>query len=316
MNRNDVCWRGYYAALPTPFTATGELDFKSLGLTTELFIDQGAHGVLVNGSTGEWTAQSCEERKKVAEQVIAAADGRVPVLVSATSARVDVAVDLIRHAEKAGADSVLLTPPPGARLTDDELVGYYGYAFAYTGLPCWLYNFPQESNSNMSVELIQRLAEIENVVAIKQSTPDDRELYATINSVGSELIVFGHMLSRVGLGLIYSDQGGDGHFGSGMPLGSEMPNFFESAWRGDLETAGEIADRFDNLMSAIRHGSDGYNWRFGGMQASLKAIMNLQGQPGGYPRMPKLPITETSALKKITQALREAGLSIEAPRSV
>lgn len=316
MNRNDVNWRGYYAALPTPFTVDGELDLESLELTTDLFIEQGAHGVLVNGSTGEWTAQSTDERKRVAERVIAAAAGRVPVLISATSPRIEVAVDLIRHAEQHGADSILLTPPPGARLTDDELVGYYSHAFARTGLPCWLYNFPQESNSNMSVDLIRRLAEIENVVAIKQSTPDDRELYATIHGVGNEILVFGHMLSRVGLGLIHSRQGGDGHFGSGMPLGAEMPAFFENAWRGDLEQAGSIADKFEALMAAIRHGSDGYNWRYGGMQASLKAIMNLQGQPGGYPRMPKLPVTDAHALGAIRQALREAGLTVEKSSSV
>ncbi len=308
MNRTDVAWRGYYAALPTPFTEAGELDLGALGDTAELFVEQGAHGLLVNGSTGEWTAQSVDERKRVAERVISAVGGRVPVLVSATSPRLDVAVELIEHAEQSGADAVLLTPAPGARLTDDELVGYYRTAFSHTGLPCWLYNYPQESNSNLSVPLISRLAEIENVVAIKQSTPDDREFYATIRAVGDELVVFGHMLSHVGLALIHAGAGGDGHFGSGMPLGTQMPAFFEHAWRGELEEARAIVDRFENLMLAVRHGSDGYNWRFGGMQASLKAVMNLQGQPGGFPRAPKLPITDPSALQAISDALRQAGL--------
>lgn len=307
MDRSDVQWRGYYAALPTPFTESGELDLESLQQATELFIEQGAHGLLVNGSTGEWTAQTHSERKAVTESVIAAAGGRVPVLVSATSAELGVSVDLIRHAAAAGADSVLLTPPPGARLTDSELDWYYRKAFGETELPCWLYNFPQESNSSLSIPLIERLAAIENVVAIKQSTPDDREFYATIRAVGDELVVFGHMLSRIGLALIHSGQGGDGHFGSGMPLGAQMPQFFEHAWRGELAEASAIADRFDALMGAIRQGSDGYNWRFGGMQAALKAVMNLQGQPGGYPRKPKLPITDHESLELMAAALRDAG---------
>lgn len=315
MDRSDVQWRGYYAALPTPFTEAGELDLSSLSAATDLFIEQGAHGLLVNGSTGEWTAQSLTERKAVAEAVIAVAAGRVPVLVSATSAEQAVSVDLIRHAETAGADSVLLTPPPGARLTDDELDWYYRSSFGETGLPCWLYNFPQESNSPLSVPLIERLAAIENVVAIKQSTPDDREFYATIRAVGDQLVVFGHMLSRIGLALIHSGQGGDGHFGSGMPLGAQMPQFFEHAWAGELDEAAAIADRFDALMADIRQGSDGYNWRFGGMQAALKTVMNLQGQPGGFPRKPKLPITDAASLDKMAAALLDAGLTVVAQRN-
>lgn len=311
MNRNDVEWRGYYAALPTPFKATGELDYEALSETTNLFIEQGAHGLLVNGSTGEWTAQTTNERKRVAEYVIQATNGRVPVLVSTTSPEFAESVELIKHAEMQGADSVLLTPAPGARLTDDELVSYYKEALSHTGLPSWLYNFPQESNSNLSVDLIKRLAAIENVVAIKQSTPDDREFYATIQAVGEEILVFGHMLSRIGLALMHSGQGGDGHFGSGMPLGAQMPQFFEHAWRGELDEAMAISDRFDALMAAIRHGSDGYNWRYGGMQSSLKAVMNLQGQPGGFPRKPKLPITDKSSLSRIAHSLRDAGMKVD-----
>lgn len=314
MNRDDVEWRGYFAALPTPFTKDGALDTAALQDTANLFIEQGAHGLLVNGSTGEWTAQTVSERRQVAEVVIAAADGRIPVLVSATAPDISTSITLIRHAEAAGADSILLTPPPGARLTDAELEWYYRAAFGETGLATWLYNFPQESNSNLSIGLIEKLAEIDNLVAIKQSSPDDREFYATIRAVGDRLIVFGHMLSRVGLGLIVAGQGGDGHFGSGMPLGAQMPQFFEHAWRGEVEEAGRIADRFEQLMKAVRQGGDGYNWRHGGMQAALKALMNLQGQPGGFPREPKLPITDYDALEAIATALRGAGIELKDQR--
>jgi 4-hydroxy-tetrahydrodipicolinate synthase len=315
MNRDDVQWRGYFSALPTPFTQQGSLDVTAVQETTELFIGQGVHGLLVNGSTGEWTAQTVDERRHVAELVITAARGRVPVLVSATSPDLATSIALIRHAESAGADSVLLTPPPGARLTDAELDRHYRTAFGETGLASWLYNFPQESNSNLSIPLIAKLAEIDNVVAIKQSTPDDREFYATIRAVGDRLVVFGHMLSRVGLALIHSGQGGDGHFGSGMPLGAEMPRFFEHAWRGEIDEAGRIADLYAQLMSALRSGGDDYNWRYGGMQAALKAVMNLQGQPGGYPREPKLPITDYDALEAIATALREVGIDLKDQRA-
>jgi dihydrodipicolinate synthase/N-acetylneuraminate lyase len=125
------------------------------------------------------------------------------------------------------------------------LSAYYREVAASTSLPVWLYNFPQENGVNLDLTQIADLIEIPNVVAIKQSTPDVRELFATIEAFGDQVVVFGHLLSRLGMAAIAGGLGGDGHFGSGMPLGARMPQFFEHVWCGELAEAGVIADQFE-----------------------------------------------------------------------
>lgn len=310
MDRNDVDWKGYWTAPVTPFAADGAVDEGAFARVLEHAVGQGVHGILINGSTGEWFAQTVDERRRLAEIAVSAVAGRVPLAIGVSCSRAADAAALAVHAAGAGATSVMSSPPPMARPTDAELVAYYEEVAAATGLPMWLYNFPQDNAHNIRVDLIARLADIPNVVAIKQSTPDTRELLATIEAVGDRLIVFGHLLSRLGLALITSGYGGDGHFGSGLLLGRQMPEFFERAWAGDTEGAGEIADRFERLMAGLLGARvDGYNWAFGGMQPTLKAAMNLLGQPGGYPRRPKLPVDDPRDLAAIRAILQEAGLT-------
>ncbi|PXY36658.1 dihydrodipicolinate synthase family protein [Prauserella flavalba] len=310
MDRKDVDWKGYWTAPVTPFTADGRLDEPAFAKVIEYAVGEGVHGILVNGSTGEWFAQTTAERERVAEVAVEAVAGRVPLTIGVSCSRADDAARLARHAANAGAASVMSSPPPMARPTDAELVAYYEEVAAATELPMWLYNFPQDNAHNISVSMIDRLADIPNVVAIKQSTADTRELLATIERVGDRLVVFGHLLSRLGLALITSGYGGDGHFGSGLLLGREMPEFFEAAWRGDTVRAIEIVDKFEHLMAGLLGArADGYNWAFGGMQPTLKAAMNLLGQPGGYPRRPKLPVDDPAALHRIRTILEDAGLT-------
>lgn len=310
MDRNDVDWKGYWTAPVTPFTADGGLDEDAFARVLGHAVDEGVHGILVNGSTGEWFAQTAGERERLAEIAVETVAGRVPLAIGVSCSRAEDAARLARHAAAAGATSVMSSPPPMARPTDAELVAYYEEVAAATDLPMWLYNFPQDNAHPIRVDLIGRLADIPNVVAIKQSTPDTRELLATIETVGDRLVVFGHLLSRLGLALITSGYGGDGHFGSGLLLGRQMPEFFEAAWRGDTGRAAEIADRFEEMMAGMLGARvDGYNWAFGGMQPTLKAAMNLLGQPGGYPRRPKLPVEDPAALARIREILEAAGLT-------
>lgn len=308
MDRNDVQWAGYWSALVTPFTHDGDLDESAFRQVADLTARQGAHGILVNGSTGEWVSQSIGERKRLTEIAVEAVNGRTPVVINITGATADVAVDLARHAAATGADSVMAAVPVGARPTPREAEMYFSEVFAATELPAWLYNFPQDSATRLSVAQIVDLARIPTVVGVKQSTDSQSEFLETISAVGSELRVFGHMLSRLGASLILGGYGGDGHFGSGMLLGNRQPDFFNHLQAGRVAEALDIADVVHSLNDALRGSDDDYNWRYGGMQASLKAAMNILGQAGGYPRKPKLPIEDPAHLAAIRQALQRAGL--------
>ena len=83
------------------------------------------HGIVVNGTCGEWFVQDRDERQAVAETAVSAAAGRMTVLVGCTDYRADLVIDLARHALAAGADGVLASPPPYAKLFPNEIIAYY-----------------------------------------------------------------------------------------------------------------------------------------------------------------------------------------------
>jgi hypothetical protein len=97
MNRDDVDWQGYFPAVVTPFTEEGELDLASLEALAEYYAAQGMHGMVINGTCGEWFSQSHDERRAVAETAVSAAAGRMRVLVGCTDYTADEVVALARH---------------------------------------------------------------------------------------------------------------------------------------------------------------------------------------------------------------------------
>jgi 4-hydroxy-tetrahydrodipicolinate synthase len=308
MDRQDIDWRGYFAAAPTPFTREGALDEEVLAEVLAGFADDGAHAALVNGSTGEWYAQSHEERIRVAEVAVKELGGRIPLLVGVSSLREEETVALARHALRTGADGVLYSPPPAARLTPAEVVAFYERTTARIPGPVMVYNIPADVSTNITPETAVRLADLRNVVAIKDSTPDDLQYHRTIGAVGDRLRVFGNALTPAGLSLMASGYGGDGHFGAGMLLGPRTARAFDHLWAGELPQALAIAEEFNAARAAL-HEADG-NGVFGGMQAQLKAVMRLQGRPAGYPRPPRLPVEDDpEALAGLTRLLRTLGLT-------
>ncbi|MGW3472902.1 dihydrodipicolinate synthase family protein [Saccharopolyspora sp. NPDC000995] len=307
MDRNDVDWRGYFAASPTPFTRDGALDEGALADVLCGLADDGAHGVLVNGSTGEWYCQDAEERFRVAETAVKELHGRVPVLIGVSSMHESETVDLAQHACGIGADGVLYSPPPAARLTQSEVIAFYERTAPQIPGAIMVYNIPADVSTNISPETAREIATIGNVVAIKDSTSDDLQFHRTIGLVGDQIRVFGNALTPAGLSLIASGYGGDGHFGAGMLLGRRTPRAFDLLWAGEVAAALEIADEFETVRKRL-NSADG-NGVTGGAQAQLKAIMRLQGKPAGYPRLPRLAIEDDrEALSHLVSLLSDLGL--------
>lgn len=306
MRRTDVPWRGYFAAIPTPFSESGEVELDSLRGIVRYYIEERAHGLVVNGSSGEWYAQQPAERESVAATAVEETAGAIPVIIGVSSIDHEVTSRLIRHAAEIGADGVMLSPPPGWRLTREEIVDYYLRQAAVADIPMMLYNIPSDVATDMSPSLIGELADIDRVVAVKESTRDDRRLYDTCRIAGDRLRVFGNLMNRPGLGLISNDWGADGYIGSGMLFGRELAAAFDAAAEGRPDEARELIDRLTSLQADLND-VDG-NGLFGGIPGQLKAIVNLLGQPGGYPRFPRKPV-EGEALDGLRRTLRSHGLA-------
>ena len=303
MDRNDVTWKGYWPASPTPFTRDGALDEPTLRELMRFYLKEGMHGVLLNGSTGEWWSQSDEERKRVAEIAVEELGGKIPVVVGVTTFTARHSAELGKHAQAAGADGILATPPPYMRPEPDEIIQFYKDLTEEVALPFMVYNMPAAIGVDMRADLVLQLAEIPNVVALKDGTANTASFYVTLAAVKDRLRVFGAFLNPMGLAALRSI-GGDGFIGGGALMGHEQPEFFEAVWRGDDTRALEIARR-SAILTNLFNNPD-WSGKFGGGQ--MKAAMRILGQPGGYPRRPRLPIDDPDKLAAIRAALVKAGL--------
>jgi dihydrodipicolinate synthase/N-acetylneuraminate lyase len=306
MNRNDVDWQGYFPAFVTPFTESGDLDLDTLRALVDHYVAEGMHGIVVNGTCGEWFSQTTEERHIVAEAAIAQAAGRLRVLVGCTAYTANQTAEFARRALAAGADGVLVSPPPYAKLFPNEMIAFYEDIDAAIHGPIAVYNWPHGSGVDIGPELADRLADIDQIVAIKDSTPDADQFLETSRRVRDRVRVFGPYMSVRGVQELRTE-GGDGTVGGGSLYGRPDPQFWEFCWRGDYESAQAHAVASDRLFPKLWL-PGGWAGRYGAYQSQLKALMAMLGQPAGHVRRPRLPITDPASLASMRAVLVEEGL--------
>lgn len=310
MNRDDVSWQGYLPATVTPFTEDGDLDLGTLAELVDFYAAEGMHGVMVNGTCGEWFSQSPAERLEVARTTVQTAAGRMTVLVGTTGYTAAESAALARDAFAVGADGVVISPPPYVKLFPDEVEQYYRDITALVEGPIAVYNWPHGAGIDIDTELADRLADIDGIVAIKDSTPNGDQFFATSRTVRDRVRVFGNYMSRRGVEELL-EHGGDGFIGGGALRGHAEPAFWDSYWAGEREPLfayAEVADRmFERLWLP-----GGWAGKYGSYQAQLKELMRMLGQPAGHVRRPRLPITRPDYLAALREVLVDEGL-LEGP---
>jgi dihydrodipicolinate synthase/N-acetylneuraminate lyase len=304
MDRSSVDWRGYIPALTTPFARNGELDRVGWVQLVRWAVEQGMHGIVVAGSSGEWFTLDEQERLDLFELAVGEVAGRIPVIGCANALWPRDSLALARTGEQLGLDGVILAPPPYAVPNHREIVAFYEDIVAEVSLPLCLYNWPRGTNVDMDRQLIERLAGLDTVVAIKNSTGSLAGFLDTFFAVKDRIRYFGFGSDELSITLI-GHHGGDGTIGGGAVLGAVHPGFYEAVWAGDLEHARELGAR-DKAFFDFSMGSD-FSPRFASVQAVMKTALNLQGLPGGYPRRPYLPLTEAETAR-VRVHLEEQGL--------
>lgn len=163
-------FKGSFVALVTPFK-NGKVDTARLKWLVDYQIDHGTNGLVPCGSTGESATLSHEEHKHVNEAVIKTARGRVPIIAGAGSNSTDEALELVQHAERAGADAALSVVPYYNKPTPAGLFAHFKTIAKATKIPLILYNIPGRTGVNMPVETVIRLAEAcPTIVGIKEAS--------------------------------------------------------------------------------------------------------------------------------------------------
>ncbi|MGF7238596.1 MAG: dihydrodipicolinate synthase family protein [Frankia sp.] len=308
MDRHDVAWQGYWVAAPTPFDRDGVLDEPAWRALLGLYLRQGVDGVLVNGTTGEWFAQTSAERRRVAEIAVQELSGRIPVVIGCGAFTPRECVAFAEHATGIGADGILTTPPPYVHPSQPEIYEFYRTIAEAVPTPLMVYNWPRGTAVDISVSTAARLAELDTVVAIKDSSGDELKVADTCAALSGVIRVFGRFIHRRGLAVM-AEFGGDGNIDGGG-LGAVFAVPFYRAYRdGDLDEARVWSARYQRLVDLLVNPD--YSAKFASPTAQLKAAMRLLGQPAGEVRPPLLPLTDPAKLTALGAALDQAGLRAE-----
>jgi 4-hydroxy-tetrahydrodipicolinate synthase len=164
-------FRGSYTALVTPFTAEGAVDDKAFAAFVDWQVAEGTQGLVPVGTTGESPTLSHDEHKRVVELCIKTAKGRVPVIAGAGSNNTIEAVELARHAEKAGADAALVVTPYYNKPNQRGLYAHFAAVAKAVSIPIIIYNIPPRSVIDMTPETMGRLAnDFKNIAGVKDAT--------------------------------------------------------------------------------------------------------------------------------------------------
>jgi 4-hydroxy-tetrahydrodipicolinate synthase len=239
---------GVFTALVTPFR-DGSVDERALTELIELQIAAGVDGVVPCGSTGEAATLSHAEHQRVVEVAVAAARGRVQVLAGTGSNSTVEAIQLTHHAKEAGADGALLISPYYNRPTQDGIVAHYTEVARQTSFPLLVYNIPGRTGSNVLPSTIARLAEVDQVVGVKESCGDLNQIAHVIASVPDSFAVLSGddwatlpMLALGGAGVIST--------ASNVAPG-EVVDLVRAFRAGDLDRARAVHYRLMPLLDAL-----------------------------------------------------------------
>ncbi|WVT74283.1 4-hydroxy-tetrahydrodipicolinate synthase [Sinorhizobium chiapasense] len=291
-------FKGSIPALVTPFTATGAVDADGFVAHVEWQIKEGSHGLVPVGTTGESPTLSHDEHKKVVELCIEAAAKRVPVIAGAGSNNTTEAIELAQHAEKAGADAILVVTPYYNKPTQKGLFAHYAAIAESVKLPIVIYNIPGRSVVDMSVETMAALSKAyANIIGVKDATGKIERVSEQRMACGPEFV---QLSGEDATALGFNAHGGVGCISVTANVAPRLcAEFQEATLAGEFAKALAYQDKLMPLHKAIF------------MEPGLcgaKYALNRLGRMSRTVRSPLLSTLEPATEAAIDAALRHAGL--------
>jgi 4-hydroxy-tetrahydrodipicolinate synthase len=285
---------GTYVAMITPFGRDGELDVPGLRANVDWWIDEGVHGLIPAGSTGEFLQLEDREWEELVEVTVDAAAGRVPVVAGCTSDSTAQVIRRVSRAEAAGASAAMVAPPFYSLPTEREVVAHFQAIGDGTSLPIMAYNNPATTGIDLVPRVLARLAETPAIRYVKESTVDVRRVEEILLRTDGRMRVFAGILGYESF-LIGATGWVSVPANVAPRLCADLYNL--AVIGGDVAGAAEVNRALWDLM-AIEDETGKY------VQIPKEALA-MMGRPAGLPRGPRLQLTEEerARLRQILAAL-------------
>nr|WP_320141729.1 4-hydroxy-tetrahydrodipicolinate synthase [uncultured Cohaesibacter sp.] len=289
-------FKGSCTALITPFKEGG-VDYKAFESLVDWQINEGTHGLVPVGTTGESPTLSHEEHKKVVEACVKVADKRVPVLAGAGSNSTLEAIDLAQFAEGAGADGVLVVTPYYNKPCQAGLYEHFKAVASAISIPVIIYNIPPRSVIDMSVETMARLyEECPNIVGVKDATGDLVRVTRQRLAMGKDFI---QLSGEDATALGFNAQGGHGCISVTANVAPKLCSQFQTAcMNGEWDKALELHD----LLSPLHR-----SMFLQPSPAGAKYGLSVLGKINNDVRLPLMAATD-AVKAEIDAAMKVAGL--------
>lgn len=273
-------WKGVLPAATTQFAPNLSVDLDATRNSLQALIRDGVHGLITLGTCGENNSLEPDEKRQVLKVAVDAAEGRIPVVVGVSELTTARAVAFARDAESIGADGLMVLPAMVYVPTEDELVAHFRAVAEATALPIMLYNNPPAYRVSIGLGALERLAELPNVVAVKESAPDTRRFTDLKNAFGDRFVLMAGLDDVALEGLVLGAQGWVSGLTSAFP--EESVALWDAFARGDLATAIEIYRWFMPLLHLDAEHD---------LVQSIKLAEQIMGRGSERVRPPRLPLS-------------------------
>ena len=288
-------FKGSNVALVTPFK-NNKLDEENYIKLINFHIENGTNGLVPAGTTGESPTLNHDEHKKVIEIAVKECKGKIPVIAGAGSNSTAEAVDLSRHAEKSGADGLLIVTPYYNKPTQEGLYQHYKLINDNVGIPIIIYNIPPRSVIDMSVETMARLFELKNIVGVKDATADLNRVDQQLKKMGPEFI---QLSGEDGTALEFNVRGGVGCISVSANVAAKLCSEFQDACLNkNNNKAKEINEKLMPLHKSLFIESN---------PSPVKYAASLLKLCSDEVRLPLVKVTEKTK-KEVEKALKIAKL--------
>lgn len=275
----QIDWQGVFPAATTQFADDSSVDIAATRSVVDHLIRDGVHGIIAMGTCGENNSLRADEKRDVLKAIVDVTAGRVPVITGVSELTTDLAVSYARDAAAIGADGLMVLPAMVYVPTEDELEAHIREVAAASALPIMIYNNPPAYRVSISIDTLQRLADVRTLVAIKESAPDPRRITDIINACGERYAVFAGLDDVALEGLVLGAVGWVSGLTSAFP--EESIGLWDAFVAGDLERAREIYRWFMPLLHLDAEHD---------LVQSIKLAEQIMGRGREAVRMPRMPL--------------------------